>query len=319
VRCLSRPGRLVAIAALLAAGLLQGAAQAAPDQLNLIEPSDGTLSVSLGEEACVEVEVLDEMGNPVVGENVEFTLVGTASGFNSATIVSDGNGRAEVCYFPLFPGTDFIQVNVGELEPVTAEITVNDVPNNPRALATGQGIVPGGFLAVLVDLNEIGGAPPGETFATAFFSQDVQVSRNGKVKGKMTYTGPFASIRSTKIHRLITQDTAEGSLAIYLGVAEVRGQLARLLADNGLPIRKGKVTVQFRVDTLDQGEPLGGDYFRLTLLSTDIVKKPIKTGLGPKGEFFADIALVFLGGDLLFTHNLREMDVKVRVGDNVQQ
>ncbi len=65
-----------------------------------------TASVNVGEEICLTATFLDQFGDPVEGETIDFDLSGANTGSGSAP--SDADGLVVFCYTPGSPGADVV-------------------------------------------------------------------------------------------------------------------------------------------------------------------------------------------------------------------
>jgi hypothetical protein len=106
-------------------GYLGGQAFAAVATITSIEITPKTGSGQTNINRCWEVEVLNNLGDPVTGVRVDFTITGANPG--SGFAFTNANGIATYCYTGTNPGQDVIVANVGALSD-TAAFTWTDQP-----------------------------------------------------------------------------------------------------------------------------------------------------------------------------------------------
>lgn len=243
-------------------------------------------------ERCFRITLTNQCGDIVPffgddpGEDLILNINGDTGSNQTVSLITDDEGEVIFCYTPLFPGQDVITVTAFvdgvavDSDFVIVDVFLPAVNDDARIEGSGYVNVGEGVGVERIDPN------PGN--ATAYFSLNASLRRNGRAQGSVNvdapFFGSFGKFRSTRIDRIIAGDAAPsgGHAAIIFGTGKLTTQIGR---------EKIKETVRFRVDVLDNGTPgVPNDRFVLTLLTDGFI------GKSGNGGSFGE--LVVLGGAL---------------------
>jgi protocatechuate 3,4-dioxygenase beta subunit len=105
----------------------------------LLTPKTATNTV--GDEHCVSAAVVDQYGNPTVGEPIGFTAGGTAVPA-SATVTTNAQGQAQFCFTSVFPGVISITATAANgTKPTDTAAKTYVLPASTCGKATGGGLL----------------------------------------------------------------------------------------------------------------------------------------------------------------------------------
>jgi len=219
---------------------------------------------------CIRVFFYDGCGDLEPGATADIEVNGETGSNQFTQITSDFNGEATFCFSPKFPGLDdvFISIPAPEFPHGPGGTYDSDVvrfqtllpPSNTSGLyVSGQGAVPPVFINTNASV-----AVSGSFSATSLvqFIQNVKVTRNGKAAGGTTVIVPLNfgqqnKIQSKNVLRIIGYTGVLGNGAVYWGSCKVTQNFYSALfsISGSSSVGKARLTLDYRVDTLDAGTP----------------------------------------------------------------